>query len=413
MLHSLLWIFRVNTTQFGSLLLVSIFVPLLNAQSGDIRVTVNPDAVDIERIFIIPGDSDGCEGGELTSESVVTLAEMQLGQKYTILERKYLDMVLEEQRLGMSGLVFQSSAVDAGRIQGSQGVVFCSVGCIQSKEVVNLKLVDCQEGVQRWNATGVNADIFKLLATILEEINNAPAQLELRAAHEANQQQKEEEDRVVAELKADSVQRAVERAFDCRHLQHAGITYDLVRIGEDCWFAENLRSDQYANGALITRVGGAQDWKSFAKNNDSSTGAYSAHDQPGASSEFGYLYNLHAAHSSYGLCPAGWKVPSGGDWAELIWDLGGERFAGGKLKSEAVNGNNTSGFSAILGGSRSSSGELEDFGEAGFWWASDLIVKKKGQAIRILLDDLKSTSEDVGAAFGLSIRCMRIPIQNN
>ena len=378
------------------------------AQTGDIRVTVNPDAATIDRIFIIPGDSEGCAGSELTSEAVVTLAEMQLGQVYTILERKYLDKVLEEQRLGMSGLVFQNSAVDAGRLQGSQGVVFCSVGCIQSREVINIKLVDCQEGVQQWNASGVNADIFKLLGTILEELNNAPAQVELRAQEAAQRKRLEEESRAIAMFEADSAQDAEDKAFDCYHLSFAGHEYDLVRIDDDCWFAENIRSDQFANGALITRIGNAKDWKAYAKQNESFTGAYSRHDQPGDSESYGYLYNLHAVHSSYGLCPVGWKVPSTQDWSELIWDHGGERFAGGKLKSESANGNNSNGFSALLGGVRSASGELEDAGLTGFWWASDGMAKKKGQAISMSLEDLKSTSESVDANAGLSVRCIRI-----
>ena len=378
------------------------------AQTGDIRVTVNPEGAQIDRIFIIPGESEGCSGGQLTSESVVTLAEMQLGQVYTILERKYLDMVLEEQRLGMSGLVFQNSAVDAGRLKGSQGVVFCSVGCIQSREVINLKLVDCQEGVQQWNASGVNADIFKLLSTILDELNNAPAQLELKSQQEDRERQIREDAAALAAQEADSAQDADDRAFDCYDVSHGGHSYELIRIGDDCWFAENLRSDQYANGALIVRVTGVKEWKSWSKSNDSFTGAYCLHDQPGKSDVYGYLYNLHAVHCTYGLCPTGWEVPSAGEWAALSWDLGGERVAGSKLKSESMNGNNSSGFKALPAGLKSSSGEIEELEFSGHWWASDAIVKKKGRAIRMSKDELKSKPLSIDANSGISIRCKRV-----
>ena len=30
-----------------------------------------------------------------------------------------------------------------------------------------------------------------------------------------------------------------------------GYTYDLVAIGDQCWFAENLRNEHYANGDAI------------------------------------------------------------------------------------------------------------------------------------------------------------------
>lgn len=403
---------RVTRMKIFTLLLGLSWMSTVSAQTGDVRVTVNPAGAQIDRIFIIPGESEGCSGGELTSESVVTLAEMQLGQVYTILERKYLDRVLEEQRLGMSGLVFQNSAVDAGRLQGSQGVVFCSVGCIQSREIINIKLVDCQEGVQQWNASGVNADIFKLLSTILEELDNAPAQLELKAQQEEIERQKREEAEALAAQEADSAQDANDKAFDCYDLRHAGYTYELVRIGDDCWFAENLRSDQYANGALIVRVTGAKEWKSWSKSNDSFTGAYCLHEQPGKSDSFGYLYNVHAVHSTYGICPSGWIVPSANDWGALNWHLGGERVAGGKLKSESMDGNNSSGFTALPAGIKSSSGEMEELDFAGYWWAADAVAKKKGRAIRMSKNELKSKPLSIDSSAGLSIRCKRIISEN-
>lgn len=398
----------MTRTKFATLLLGLSCLSSVFAQSGDIRVTVNPGGAQIDRIFIIPGESEGCSGGQLTSESVVTIAEMQLGQVYTILERQYLDRVLEEQRLGMSGLVFQNSAVDAGRLQGSQGVVFCSVGCIQSREVINLKLVDCQEGVQQWNASGVNADIFKLLSTILDELDNAPAQLELKAQEEERERQLQEEAKALAAQEAESAQDADDKAFDCYDVNHAGHTYELVRIGEDCWFAENLRSDQYANGALIVRVTGVKEWKSWSKSNDSFTGAHCLHEQSGKSDMYGYLYNLHAVHSPYGLCPTGWEVPSADDWGALNWHLGGERVAGGKLKAASMNGNNSSGFTALPAGMKSSSGEMEELDFAGHWWASDAVVKKKGNAIRMSKDELKSKPLSIDSSAGLSIRCKRL-----
>ena len=49
MLPSLLWTIRLKKPKFWSLLIASSFVSVLNAQIGEIQVTLNPDAVEIER----------------------------------------------------------------------------------------------------------------------------------------------------------------------------------------------------------------------------------------------------------------------------------------------------------------------------------------------------------------------------
>ena len=99
-----------------------------------------------------------------------------------------------------------------------------------------------------------------------------------------------------------------------------GNTYDAVRIGDQVWMAENLRTTHYANGEVIPSGGdGAITLTAchYAPNNDEST-----------VSSYGYLYNWHAvmhgANSSddnpsgvQGICPEGWHVPSDAEWKQL------------------------------------------------------------------------------------------------
>jgi uncharacterized protein (TIGR02145 family) len=82
--------------------------------------------------------------------------------------------------------------------------------------------------------------------------------------------------------------------------------------------------------------------------------------------------------------------------------------AGGKLKAASMNGNNSSGFTALPAGIKSSSGEMEELDFAGHWWASDAVVKKKGNAIRMSKDELKSKPLSIVANNGISIRCKRV-----
>ena len=94
-------------------------------------------------------------------------------------------------------------------------------------------------------------------------------------------------------------------------MNYHGYDYATVQIGEQCWFAENLRTALYANGdpipsdiqdSLLWATGGAQ--------------TYFLEDSVYLE-ERGRMYNGHAVLDARGLCPAGWHVPSDGDFIQL------------------------------------------------------------------------------------------------
>jgi uncharacterized protein (TIGR02145 family) len=67
------------------------------------------------------------------------------------------------------------------------------------------------------------------------------------------------------------------------------------------------------------------------------------------------------------ICPTGWHVPTNTEWDTLTTYLGGLETAGTVMKSTSTlwnvaitpsPGNNTSGFSALLGGYRKSDGSF-------------------------------------------------------
>ena len=95
-----------------------------------------------------------------------------------------------------------------------------------------------------------------------------------------------------------------------------GNTYSTVRIGNQCWTRENLRTTKLPDGTAIT------------SGTISTTGAsYYTNPAGGASAVpvQGYLYNFHAATNGViaggdniqGICPVGWRLPSNADWNEL------------------------------------------------------------------------------------------------
>ena len=77
--------------------------------------------------------------------------------------------------------------------------------------------------------------------------------------------------------------------------------------------------------------------------------------------DYGRLYNWFAVDDARGLCPSGWHVPTDVEYTTLTDGLGGTSVAGGKMKSSpedspAWNGTNTSGFSGLAGGYRTTMG---------------------------------------------------------
>ena len=169
-------------------------------------------------------------------------------------------------------------------------------------------------------------------------------------------------------------------------VSYQGYDYATVLIGDQCWFAENLRSENYENGDAIPTGLSSQPW------GQTSIGAVSVYGEPGSCfdfspdidacdpsqslDEYGRLYNWYAVDDARGLCPSGWHVPTDGEWTVMTDYLGGVAIAGGQMKTDygwndGGNGTNSSGFSGLPGGYRSASnGDYRNAGSFGYWWSS-------------------------------------------
>ena len=189
-------------------------------------------------------------------------------------------------------------------------------------------------------------------------------------------------------------------------LEYQGYDYETVQIGEQCWFAENLRSENYENGDVIPTNLSNAEWQS------SISGAMAVYGDGSLSlSEHGGLYNWYAVDDARGLCPTGWHVPSDEEWNVLTDHLGGESEAGVKMKTtygwhEAGNGSNESNFSGLPGGLRGNDGSYAGADYVGRWYSST----QDGSVAwnRDLIWDIdgvdRNSSSHTG---GFSIRCIQ------
>ncbi len=77
-------------------------------------------------------------------------------------------------------------------------------------------------------------------------------------------------------------------------------TYSVVEIGDQCWFAENLRATVYADDSSIPEVTGSSAWSGL------STGARCDYNNAASNvAAYGRLYNWYAVNNGSGLCPSG------------------------------------------------------------------------------------------------------------
>ena len=140
--------------------------------------------------------------------------------------------------------------------------------------------------------------------------------------------------------------------FSCGNpVGYFGFDYQTVQIGDQCWFAENLRSDYYRNGDLIPSNLNDSAWYY------SSSGALNV-SEVSCFSEPEWYYNKLAALDERHLCPSGWRVPSVNDFDALVAYsdsvFGNLEYTTSALVSAAnapwcpgLDGSNESGFGAL------------------------------------------------------------------
>jgi uncharacterized protein (TIGR02145 family) len=192
-----------------------------------------------------------------------------------------------------------------------------------------------------------------------------------------------------------------------------GYTYKLVAVGEQCWFAENLRSEHYANGDSIPGELSSDDWENA---DDTNLGAQTIYNNDATNlADYGRLYNWCAVDDARGLCPSDWHVPWDGEYTTLTEYLGGISVAGDAMKSSPLDspswdGSNTSGFSGLASGALNDSGNwFYSEGSYGYFWSASPNIEGEGPWYR-RLDSGTAVVSRLSASyrtFGFSVRCVR------
>jgi uncharacterized protein (TIGR02145 family) len=205
-----------------------------------------------------------------------------------------------------------------------------------------------------------------------------------------------------------------------------GNTYKTIKIGNQVWMAENLKTTKYRNGDLIgTTTPATLDIS--GETTPKYQWAYDGNESNVAI--YGRLYTWYAVTDSRNVCPAGWHVPIDAEWTTLKDYLTNNGYGYGGSGSDiaksmaATSGwttygtvgtvgndqasNNRSGFTALPGGYRGGSGYFDSIGYTGSWWSSSAY-----DATYAWHSILLYTKENAGRYYnskelGFSIRCVR------
>lgn len=129
-----------------------------------------PKDVIVETVAVLPIDGKDCSGKVVSGQDIASFTEGSLLGLYNVVERRNLERVLDEQRLALSGILYEQNAIEAGCNVGAQGIIFTEYGCLTGHETIQLKLVDCQTSELYWSATGVNATAQETLDKVRQEL---------------------------------------------------------------------------------------------------------------------------------------------------------------------------------------------------------------------------------------------------
>jgi uncharacterized protein (TIGR02145 family) len=191
-----------------------------------------------------------------------------------------------------------------------------------------------------------------------------------------------------------------------------GNIYNSVRIGDQVWIRENLKTTKYNDNTNIPVVTNNITWIAL------STPACSWYNNSKlyGDQKYGVLYNWFAVNTGK-LCPAGWHVPNDDEWTTLVEYMGGEYYAGGRLKELGTShwtdpnlgASDIYGFSALPGGFRTglNTGSFRAMGYIGRWWVSTESDSVWARGRTIFFDAVEVVRGMGLKKNGYSVRCVK------
>lgn len=191
-----------------------------------------------------------------------------------------------------------------------------------------------------------------------------------------------------------------------------GNVYRTVKIGNQIWMAENLRTTKLKDGSNIPLKTANTSWT-----NSLPAPAYCWYnnDQTFAeSNNYGALYNWHTVNTGK-LCPSGWHVPSDGEFSTLLDNVAGNGTEGWRLKATegwvpypGIFSDDSYDFTALPAGFRTSSdASFRHAGTFGYWWTSSVASDYHARRFYMSYSSSVVVLTSEGMWSGSSVRCIK------
>lgn len=184
--------------------------------------------------------------------------------------------------------------------------------------------------------------------------------------------------------------------------------YKVVRIGRDCWMAENLREEvegasYYQDDNNNRAFGLLYDWNTAMTTNTSNNNRNLI--RAAATPQNGEYVR--------GVCPEGWALPTLAQFNTMVAAAGGvDAVKSTEGWAAGYEGNNNSGFNAMAPGYYNSTAAQyqRQLAYAGFWVVDDNQYSAQGQVPSVRIDYFCDDANCVGQfkTDKLSVRCVKI-----
>jgi uncharacterized protein (TIGR02145 family) len=185
-------------------------------------------------------------------------------------------------------------------------------------------------------------------------------------------------------------------------IDYGGKLYNIVQIKNQCWLKENLDIGTMIQGTDTSKDNGIIE-------------KYCYNNKPESCNTYGGLYQWNEAMQysitpgARGICPEGWHIPTYAEFQACSTAVNG---SGNALKAIGQGsgggiGTNTSGFSALLAGSRQGNGNFASLSFAANFWNSTEASTTNSYVMQLYYSNSVITSFGIRKDYGFSIRCVQ------